>query len=69
MNRGPTVIVCICKGVSDRKIREMAQQGQSLRQIITNCEAGTCCGACTSDIKEIVKVETPQSGMSNRPSR
>jgi bacterioferritin-associated ferredoxin len=53
------VIVCLCKGISDRRIREMAKQGQTLRQIITNCEAGTCCGTCASEIKELVKVETP----------
>jgi len=48
----------------------MAKQGQSLRQIITNCEAGTCCGACASDIKEIVKVEAPsQANISRLPGR
>ena len=48
------MIVCLCKGVSDRKIREMAQEGLNLSQIVSTCEASTCCGACAQSVEEIV---------------
>jgi bacterioferritin-associated ferredoxin len=51
------MILCLCKGVSDRKVREMAREGQTLRQIVKACEATTCCGACAPELKVIVKDE------------
>jgi bacterioferritin-associated ferredoxin len=51
------MILCLCKGVSDRKVREMVREGQSLRQIVKSCEASTCCGACAPELKGIVKDE------------
>jgi bacterioferritin-associated ferredoxin len=58
---GVPMILCLCKGVSDRKVREMAQQGQTLKQIVEVCEAGTGCGACTMDLREIVRDESDKS--------
>ncbi len=51
------VIICLCKGVSDRKVREMARNGQTLKQIVESSEASTCCGACAIDLKDLVKQE------------
>ena len=59
ISRGVAVmILCLCKGVSDRKVRELAKEGQSLKQIVETCEASTCCGACAWDLREIVRKET-----------
>jgi bacterioferritin-associated ferredoxin len=63
------MIICLCKGVSDRQIREMAQQGQSLRQIVTKCEAGTSCGACVQDVQALVKCESPAKQQASSMTR
>ena len=52
------MILCLCKGVSDRKVRELVKQGQSLREIVDTCHAGTGCGACAMDLREMVRNET-----------
>ena len=54
---GHAVILCLCKGVSDRKVIEMARNGQTLKEIVETCEASTCCGACAIDLRELVKQE------------
>lgn len=55
------MILCLCKGISDRKIKEMAQAGQTLREIVETSEASTCCGACATDLRELVKSETSKA--------
>ena len=52
------MILCLCKGVSDRKVKEMAQSGHTLKQIVQSCEASTCCGACANDLRDLVKKES-----------
>jgi bacterioferritin-associated ferredoxin len=52
------MILCLCKGVSDRKVVELVKQGQTLEQIVDTCRAGTGCGACAMDLREIVRSET-----------
>ena len=53
------MLVCICKGVSDRKIREEIRKGShTLREIRDCCAAGTDCGACTRQIRELLATET-----------
>lgn len=49
------MIICLCKSVSDRKIRELADQGASYREVVHQSQAGTCCGACTLDVQDIIK--------------
>lgn len=57
------MIVCICKGVSDRKIHEEIRKGnRTLAQIRSGCQAGTDCGACVGQIRQIL-------GLSARASR
>ena len=55
------MIVCLCKNVTDREIKEMASKGQRLCDILRSSEAGTCCGSCTDDIRKILKAETVSS--------
>jgi bacterioferritin-associated ferredoxin len=40
------VIVCVCFNVSDRRIRELTQQGASLAEVVAQTGAGTACGSC-----------------------
>jgi bacterioferritin-associated ferredoxin len=57
------MILCLCKGVSERNIKEMAQSGKTLKEIVETCEASTCCGACAVDLKNIVRKETQDRKM------
>lgn len=49
------MIICLCKNVSDRQIREMAAQGASPREILHKSQAGTCCGACTVEVQDLAR--------------
>lgn len=49
------MIICLCKNVSDRQIREMADQGASPREVLHKSQAGTCCGACTMEVQDLVR--------------
>ena len=49
------MVVCLCKGISDRKIRALVQDGAtSVRDIIRTCQAGSDCGSCLCQLKELV---------------
>lgn len=49
------MLVCICKAVSDRRIREEVRRGaRSLAQVRQACNAGGDCGSCTRQIKQII---------------
>ena len=52
------MIVCHCKGVSDRSIREAVRAGaRSSRQVFRACGAGGRCGGCRPIIDEIIERE------------
>jgi bacterioferritin-associated ferredoxin len=41
------MLVCLCKGVSDRHVREAISRGAStIEEVGDECGAGTGCGAC-----------------------
>jgi bacterioferritin-associated ferredoxin len=46
------MIVCLCRGVSDRQIVEAVHDGaRSLDDVARRCDgAGTDCGSCRADI-------------------
>lgn len=47
------MIVCHCKGVTDKEIRKYS----SLKEVKLRCRAGTGCGTCIPYICEIVREE------------
>ena len=50
------MIVCLCKGVSSRTILDEARRGsRTVGQIARSCQAGTCCGACVGQIRELLE--------------
>jgi bacterioferritin-associated ferredoxin len=51
------VIVCVCKGVSDRRIRAEAAAGHSLDEVLRRTGAGSSCGQCRFAIARIVHAE------------
>jgi len=49
------MIVCLCHGVNDRKIRETIEAGaETVRDVGQKCGAGTDCGGCKRQIKQLI---------------
>ena len=56
------MIVCHCKGVSDRTIRKAVRDGaRSPRQVGAACNAGRSCGGCQPAIHELIESESQES--------
>ena len=60
------MIVCLCNAVSDRQIKELVQEGASVKDVINTCQAGTCCGACAIEVRKIVQDEKRQTQKKTR---
>ena len=53
------MIVCHCRGVSDRRIRKLVREGASCpAQVARACGAGRVCGGCAPLVEEIVVSES-----------
>ena len=51
------MLICSCKGVSERKIQDELRNGaRSLQQIKDGCDAGTECGGCVRQIQKLMQV-------------
>ncbi|MCB0367594.1 MAG: (2Fe-2S)-binding protein [Bdellovibrionaceae bacterium] len=47
--------ICLCKNLSESRLRELQQSGQmTLDQALQASQAGTDCGACCNRIKNLV---------------
>ncbi|MCC2655512.1 MAG: (2Fe-2S)-binding protein [Panacagrimonas sp.] len=54
------MIVCICKAVSDKRIRHAANEGVvTLRELSRELGLGTCCGKCVPQAREILANAMP----------
>lgn len=52
------MIVCHCKGVNDRAIRDAVRSGaRSCHQVVRACKAGGHCGGCRPAIRQIIEGE------------
>ena len=61
------MIVCICKAVSDKRIRTAANGGvTTLRELSRELGVGTCCGKCVPQAREILASATPSEPVSLR---
>jgi len=50
-----TMLVCHCRGVSDRQIRRAVKNGAcSLREVARETGAGMRCGGCRTTVSEVV---------------
>lgn len=59
-SRGRSVIVCHCKGLSDRDIGKAVREGAaSAADVVTFCAAGSDCGGCRPVIEEILANHDP----------
>jgi bacterioferritin-associated ferredoxin len=53
------MIVCHCRGLSDRTIREVVQSGaRTHREVALACGAGRSCGGCRPAVGEVIEDET-----------
>lgn len=48
--------ICVCKGVSDSRIRRAVEQGSAitLRDLTRELAVGTCCGKCVPAARELL---------------
>ena len=48
------MIVCICHGVSDRKIKAIAaEENGNVRRVCNRTKAGTDCGSCRQEVHDL----------------
>ncbi|NUQ78659.1 MAG: (2Fe-2S)-binding protein [Polyangiaceae bacterium] len=48
--------VCLCRGISDKEIKQLVNAGVSSVEEIMQCTgAGTCCGTCVPEIAALVE--------------
>ena len=53
------MIVCHCRAVSDRAIKEVIRRGaHSPREVALACHAGRGCGGCIPTVRELIATET-----------
>jgi bacterioferritin-associated ferredoxin len=70
------MIVCHCRAVSDRTVRESLRNGASdVAGVMAETGAGTCCGGCLVAVEELVaegassSASTVEAGRHSRPLR
>ncbi|WP_444893084.1 bacterioferritin-associated ferredoxin [Microbulbifer sp. JMSA004] len=63
MNRATAMYVCICKGITDRQIKEAIYDGStSVKALRRQLGVSSQCGRCAEQTKEIID-ETMSGGM------
>jgi bacterioferritin-associated ferredoxin len=54
------MLVCHCKGVSEREIRRAIQSGACTRRdVARECGAGSVCGGCRPVVDELLDAHAP----------
>lgn len=49
------MILCVCKGVSDKKVRAVMDEGcKTVKEVGSACSAGTDCGICARAIHDML---------------
>ena len=55
------MLVCICKGITDKSIEDQIHSGtSSFSEIRKNLGLGSCCGQCASYAKELISNKISQ---------
>lgn len=55
------MIVCLCRGVSHRKLLNVVESGaQSVAEVTRRCGAGGDCGACRGAIAQLIATRTDE---------
>ena len=62
------MFVCLCKSVTDHEIKDAVENGvTSFEAMQSHLSVGTVCGACTCEVKNIIKKKLSLE-LSSRPS-
>jgi len=51
------MIVCVCRAITDRRIRQEAAAGHDLEQVFARTGAGSSCGICKLAVARLVADE------------
>ncbi len=63
------MIVCLCQGVSETKVRAAIDAGaQTRREVTAACRAGAGCGGCHPTIRNLIRERRAQATCPN-PAR
>lgn len=58
------MILCPCKGTSDKIIKKVISDGaETVKEIGAQCGAGTCCGMCRPDLRELLSLQTDKKDL------
>ena len=60
--------VCICKGISDKDIRNVMTTHQNTKDILKTLGVGSDCGQCVIEAIELIKNEHGPKEFSHAPS-
>ena len=56
------MFVCICNQVTDKQIRQAAEQGvSSLESLSAELKVGTCCGKCKNCARKILRAAVQEN--------
>jgi bacterioferritin-associated ferredoxin len=58
------MIVCVCRGVSDREIRRSIDRGSACLQRLGAERIGDRCGACVGSLRDLIVEQTAKAGTS-----
>jgi len=62
------MFVCLCKSVTDHEIKDAVESGvTSFEAMQDRLSVSTVCGACTCEVKDIIKKKL-SAELSSRPS-
>lgn len=63
------MLVCHCRGISDRQIRRAIKDGAtSAREVARETGAGMRCGGCRSNVKRVVNEALASEFENNAPA-
>lgn len=63
------MLVCHCRGISDRQIRRLVKEGAtSTRDVARATGAGMRCGGCRSNVKQVVNEALANEFEKNGPA-
>jgi bacterioferritin-associated ferredoxin len=66
--RERVMIVCHCRGITDREVRRCVRSGaHSVRGVSEACGASTGCGGCRPAVRQIVESELETEGRHSLP--
>ena len=63
------MIVCVCHRVSEKEVNKAIKNGAtSVSDVARACKAGTDCGACCCEIRDMLRAKESQPTSILRPS-